>query len=122
MNFSEHKSEFTVGVVLVLLLLLLLNPFDILMLSNTSMIVLALFVVAFLVFVGLVWRFHAVDERELAHQHAAARISYALGVNVLAIGIVVQSFMHELNLWLPLALGVMVLAKICASIYYKRKY
>jgi ABC-type nickel/cobalt efflux system permease component RcnA len=122
MNISEHKGEITAGVVLVLLLLLLLNPFDVLMLSNTSMMVLALFVVAFLVFVGLVWRSRAVDERELAHQHAAARISYALGVNVIAIGIVVQSYMYELNLWLPMALGVMVLAKIGASIYYKQKH
>jgi signal transduction histidine kinase len=122
MNISENKSELLTGSILVVLLLLLLNPFDVLMLSNTSVMVLALFVVAFLVFVGLVWRSRAVDERELAHQHAAARVSYALGVNVLAIGIVVQSYMYELNFWLPLALGVMVLAKICASIYYKKKY
>ncbi|PJE74379.1 MAG: hypothetical protein COV01_01280 [Candidatus Taylorbacteria bacterium CG10_big_fil_rev_8_21_14_0_10_41_48] len=122
MNFSENKGEIIAGAVLVLLLLLLFNPFGFIMLSNTSMMVLALFVVAFLVFIGLVWRSRATDERELAHQHAAARISYALGVNVLAVGIVVQSFMHELNLWLPLALGVMVLAKICASIYYKHKH
>jgi len=122
MNFSEHKSELGAGAALILLLLFLLNPFDVLMLSNTSMMVLAVFVVAFLIFVGLVWRSRAVDERELAHQHATARISYALGVNVLAIGIVAQSLTYTLDVWLPLALGIMVLAKIGASIYYKQKH
>jgi len=122
MNFSEFRGEIVASSLLVILLFLVLNPFDILMLSNIYMMLLALFVVAFLVFLGLIWRARATDERELSHQHAASKISYTFGVNILAIGIVFQALAHTLDPWLATSLGVMVLGKIIATAYYKHKH
>lgn len=122
MSVSEYKGEIMAGVVLIMLLLAVLNPFDFLMLDTAYMMFLGLFVVVLFAFLVLVWRSRATDERELAHQHAAAKISYTLGVNVLAIGIVVQTLSHTLDPWLAFALGVMVLGKIGATIYYKHKH
>lgn len=103
------------------LLALLGDPFDFFMLDMTMMLVVALFAAAFLTFGALVWLENADDERAQAHRAHVGHIAYLSGAAVLAVGIVVEALNHTLDPWLPAALGVMVLVKLGARLYYERK-
>ncbi len=77
-----------------------------------SMAALAILVVAFIVFIV---REQPRDEREVLHSLKGGQVSYLLGAIVLLVGIVVQSFAHNLDPYLPLALGVMIIAKLVST-------
>jgi len=85
------------------------------------MMVLGLIVV-FFVFASFVWRENARDEREGLHKMMAGRIAFLAGTATLVIAIIIQSFRHELDFWLVLTLGIMILAKIIGLLYGRIKY
>lgn len=125
MNIFKELSvkELAVGGVVILLLFVLSNPFDLYMLSMAEMLTLALLVAAFLAFATLLWKERGViDEREAAHQALVGRIAYIAGATVLVVVIVFQTFTHTLDMTLVFALGVMVFAKIIGSAYVRTRY
>ena len=79
-------------------------------------------VVVFVVFASFVWKENSRDEREGLHKMIAGRIAFLVGAALLVIGIVVQSFKHELDFWMVCTLGAMILAKIIGRIYGRIKY
>ena len=107
------------GAVVLLSLILLLNPFDILMLSMGAMMVLTLFVVAVFAFAAFVWREQAHDEREALLVGRAGRVAYLSGAGILTLGIILETLSRSLDIWLPIALGGMVLTKMAMSAYYQ---
>lgn len=114
-------GELAVGVVFILLLFVLLNPFDWWMPTMTAMTLTAALVVVFAIFTAFVWRERPHDEREHVHRSFAGRLGFLAGTVVLVAGIVVQEFAHKLDPWLPLALGAMVIAKIVGFVYSRTK-
>jgi len=125
MNFlSEFKTrEVLLGLVVIVLAILLANPFKLYMLSMAGMMTLALLVAAFLAFAALVWgEGKAGDERDVAHQAIVGRIAYLAGSTVLLVSIVVQTLSHKLDITLVLALGVMVLAKVIGAAYVRSRF
>ncbi|MBI3589373.1 MAG: hypothetical protein HY093_03110 [Candidatus Liptonbacteria bacterium] len=52
----------------------------------------------------------------------ADRIAFLVGTATLVIAIIIQSFRHELDVWLVVTLGVMILAKISGLLYGRIKY
>jgi len=86
------------------------------------MVVLGLTLVIFALFAIFIWRENTKDEREGLHKMMAGRIAFLAGTSVLVIGISIQSFRHELDFWLVLTLGIMILAKIIGLIYSRIKY
>lgn len=116
---SRHMQEFVIGTLLLLVTVLLVNPFGIVMLDMTAMAILTLLIVLYIAFAALIWREHAADERESLHRFAQARVAYLTGTGVLLLGIIVQSLQYTLDPWLPAALGMMVLGKIAAHVYYQ---
>lgn len=108
------------GGIVILLLIMLINPFDILMLDMGVMMVLSLFAVSVMAFAALVWRERSRDEREALLVGSAGRIAYLTGAGVLSVGIIVQTIAHDLDIWLVLALGLMIVSKLLATVYYQK--
>lgn len=81
-------------------------------LMTLSMSALAILVLAFIFFIV---REQPRDEREVLHSLKGGQVSYLVGAIVLLVGIVVQSFAHDLDLYLPLTLGVMIIAKLLST-------
>jgi putative transcriptional regulator len=107
---------------LVVLLVLLVNPFDLLMPSRVTMLLLGGIGAFSLLFTSFIWKETAQDERENLHRLLAGRASFLAGAATLLMGIIIQTFSHRLDPWLVIALGAMVLTKILTRWYSRSKY
>ena len=108
--------------ILLLLLLALVNPFGLWMPKQFEMICTVLVIVFFVLFAVSMLREKTHDEREELHRFIAARFAYFVGAGMLVLGIVIQTFMHHLTFWLPLALGGMLVAKSFGRWYAERRH
>lgn len=117
----NSTGEIVLGVVILGILVVFLNPTHLLMPDSVNTMLMLGLVVAFLVFVGLVWREKADDERVMIHIQKAGRLSFLTGTTILVAGIVAQAGKHEVDVWLVLALAGMVLAKLVARMYHNLK-
>lgn len=118
----NYKKEIAVGGIFIIFLVGLLNPGDIFMPTMTQMALLAAATVVFVVFAALIWRERGGDERDRLHRLIADRIAFLSTASVLMLALVVQGFMHMIDPWLPISLGVMVLGKIGGLLYSKKNY
>jgi len=114
---KDTLIELVISLSFIVLLVLLLNPFNFWMPTSIQMLLIALVVIVFALFASFVWREKARDEREEYHKMTAGRIGYLAGIAILVLGVVVQAFAHALDPWLVSALGVMVITKIVALVY-----
>lgn len=119
---NNNRKEITVAAILIILLIVLLNPGDILMPTMTQMAIMASATVVFAVFIVLIWRERGGDERDQFHRLFADRVGFLVGSVTLMIGIIIQSFQHSLDPWLPIVLGALVIGKVVALIYGNNKY
>ena len=115
-------QESAVSLILIVLLALFLNPFGFWMPNALLMMMMLGLVVVFVVFASFVWKENARDEREGLHKMIAGRIAFLVGTALLVVGIIVQSFKHELDFWLIFTLGTMILAKIIGLVYGRIKH
>ena len=115
-------KETMLSSVIIALLLLFINPLDVFgMPSASQMILLGVFAVLFMIFIAFVWQEHPADERESHHVFLAGRMAFLVGSGVLACGIIVQLSLHALDVWLPIALGSMLLSKMATLMYVRTK-
>lgn len=122
MEKNNFTQEIALAVVLIVLLVALLEPFGLFM---TPMVLMSLSVILFIVvalFAALIWREHALDEREALHRSASDRAAFLAGSLFLAGIIVYQVSNHTLNGALIAALALMVGVKIAARIYNRLKH
>ncbi len=115
-------TEGIIALVLAVLLVFLVNPFDLFMPSMMQTLAVALAGLLFLLFAGFVWREQAEDEREELHRFLAARFAYLIGMGVLMLAVLIQSFAHMLDPWIIAALIGMLIAKVAGRMYAKSKY
>ena len=113
--------ELTAGVIILIILAVFLNPTHLLMPDSVNTMLLLGLIVVFLVFVGMIWREKADDERDSLHIQKAGRYSFLAGSIILVVGIVVQATKHEIDPWLLFALSGMVLTKLISRIYHNFK-
>lgn len=118
-NFA---AEVVVSLILVIFLILLLNPLDLFMPQPIHMMMIIGLALIFFIFVSLVWREKAADERESLHRYIAGRFAYLTGVTILTAGVIVQSLRHALDSWLVVTLVAMILAKTIGSLYGRIRY
>ena len=109
--------ERIVAIILIILLILIGNPF---MFWMPSMILTTILVVtAALIFVwaGFILTEKAHDEREEWHRTHAGRAAYLSAAAVLTVALVYQGFTHTIDLWIPATLAVMIIVKLFARLY-----
>ncbi len=62
------------------------------------------------------------DERDALHRYMASRAAFLLGLGVLALGTLWQTYTHRLDSWLLGALIAITLGKIAGLLYGRHKY
>lgn len=115
-------TEIGISAILLILIGLLTDSFSFWMPQGLYMVFTVLFTVVFVLFVTLVWREKARDEREYLHRYIASRYAYLAGVISLVVGILVQSFSHNIDPWMAITLAVMVFAKMIGLIYSRNRH
>ena len=117
----SQKLELGIVIILVVLLILLMNPFGLLMNDMVTTIFLACLLGAFAAFTSLLWKESPNDEREDKHRLVAGRVGFFVGATILVLAIILQSWDHNLDYWLVFALGGMALGKTLARIYLSKR-
>ena len=117
---NSKVLEWFVSLALVVLLVFLINPFDAWMADMTLMVCLTVVAVLVVVFAAFVLREDASDEREIQHRMYAGRAAYLSGIGILTIALLFQGLRHNIDAWIAIALGGMVLAKLGARWYTDR--
>lgn len=114
-------SQIIIAAVLIGLSVIILNPMDLLMSSSMEKMLIIGLISSFLLFVATLWNEKARDEREHIHRALAGRISFLVGTSILFLGILIQSFHHNVDPWLIYALSGMVISKIVSRLYSNNK-
>lgn len=117
---NNFKIEFVISLVLIVLTVFLLNPFHFWMPTMLHMVVMALTLVIFALFAVFILREKVRDEREVSNRMFSGRVAFLTGSAVLTVGILIQSLKHVVDIWLVIALVVMVLSKLVSGIYSDR--
>ncbi len=109
--------EIIAALILIALLTLLADPYDFFMPTMIVQIIAGIAVVVFGILAGLLLKEHAGDEREEKHICLAGRVAFLAGSSVLLLGIIMQVLSDKLDIWLVIALVVMVVGKVGTRIY-----
>lgn len=107
-------AEYLIASALVILLGLLANPFMVWMPSPAQMMVVLVAAILAIVYGGFVYKEGMGDERETLHRMLAGRAAFLTSVAVLTTALIVQGLQHNIDLWIPAALAVTILAKLIA--------
>jgi hypothetical protein len=119
MKYSMVK-ESGAAVILLVLLVLLINPYHVWMPDMVHMMAVTALLLVFGFFASIILREGARDEREGTHRMYAGRTAFLVGSLLLIAGICYQSIQGALDVWLPIILVAMILAKIGSRIYTDR--
>jgi heme/copper-type cytochrome/quinol oxidase subunit 2 len=117
----SNLGEIAVSVVFLLLLVMKLDPFDLLMPTRVQMIIICLVVAAFGLYSAVLFRQKARDEREAQHLYRASHFAYIGGTAILVAAITVQSFLGQTDPWLFGILAAMVIIKMVTLIWSRMK-
>lgn len=110
-------KEIVVPLALIVLAVLLLNPFHFWMPDMMVMSMLAITLVVFGIFASFVLGEKVADERDGAHRTLAGRNAFLTGSTVLMLGIVTEAYAHSVDPWLVIALIAMTVVKIATRIW-----
>lgn len=119
---KKSIGEFVTGIILLVLLLLVLNPFRLWMANMTVDLILVLLLCSFGLFAAYLLQEKVADEREERHRLLSGRIAFLSGSAVLVVGIIANELAGKSDPWLFLALVVMVIAKMATRIYTDRTH
>lgn len=117
---KSNLTETLVAVTLLIVTVLLLNPFDFWMPNMLAMGMLAVLFVLFAVFAGFVMREEGGDERDVQHRALSGRNAFLAGSGVLIAGIVLQGLAHAIDPWLVGTLMTMIVVKIGTRLWSDR--
>lgn len=109
------------AIILIGLLTLLSDPFMLWMPGFAQMMTLLGAAILACIWAGFVMYENTIDERDALHRMNAGRMAYLSGIAILTIALIVQGFAHDIDPWISIALGVMVLVKL-TSRFYSDKY
>lgn len=114
---KNNTKEIIITVLIVLISLLLLNPFDFWMPNMMISLILIVTLVLFGFFASFILREKVIDERDGTHRTLAGRNAFLIGSGVILVGILVQAYQHNVDTWLVVALIVMIITKISSRIW-----
>lgn len=121
MKDASLRAEIVVSLLMIGLLVVFLNPFNILMTPMVAATIIAGLIATFALFAVFFWHEQSRDEREHIHRLTAGRIAFLTGTSLLVLGIVYQTTQHTLDPWLVATLGVMIIAKLAGIVYARLK-
>src|SRR3989338_6971913 len=114
---KNNIKETVVAICLIVIAILILNPFHFWMPDMMVMGILAVALALFGMFASFILRERVVDERDAVHRTLAGRNAFLSGGAVLMLGIIIQGYTHSVDPWLVISLITMILAKICTRIW-----
>lgn len=118
MKTMKNKfQEIIITICLVLVTILLLNPFHFWMPNMMVMIVLALTLVLFGIFASFILREKIFDERDAVHSSLAGRNAFLVGSATLTLAIIIEEWNGRLDPWLVIVFIIMLLTKIVTRIW-----
>ena len=109
---NKITKEIIVSLTLIVLAVLLLNPFHFWMQDMMVMGMLVALLVLFGIFASFILKETIVDERDDVNRSLAGRNAFLGGSTVLMLGIGIQGYTHSIDPWLVIALIVMIIIKI----------
>lgn len=114
---KNNLSQTLVAILLVATAILLLNPFHFWMPDMLVVCTLVSALILFGIYASFILREKSFDERDSVHKTLAGRNAFITGSMVLIIGIAVQGYTHAVDIWLVVALIVMIFTKIGTRIW-----
>jgi len=110
-------KEIIVPFTLIVLAVLLLNPFHFWMPDMMVMGMLVALLVIFGIFASFILKEKVFDERDDVNRSLAGRNAFLAGSAILMLGIVIQGYSHKVDSWLVVALIVMIIVKITTRLW-----
>jgi hypothetical protein len=120
MSTTLKSFERIVAVVLIILLILIGNPFMFWMPSMVLVTALVVLTALLFVWMGFVLTEKAHDEREHSHRSHAGRAAYMGAAGMLTAALLYQGLTHTIDPWIPATLGVMIVAKLFTRFFAER--
>ena len=117
---NKTLLERVVAIILIVLLVMIGNPFMFWMPSMMLTVILVVIAALTFAWIGFFLSETARDEREVAHRTHAGRTSYLSAAVVLTIALVYQGFMDKIDIWIPFTLAVMIISKLIARFYVEK--
>lgn len=118
----KHVRTNTISIILVLLLILLINPFYFYMPTVAVMSILLAVFIIFVLYAGFIWNEQRRDEREEALSAQSSKAAFLAGSGVLLATILFQQItIGTINIFLIIALGVMILVKLYARLIFEKR-
>ncbi|MCR4281251.1 MAG: hypothetical protein NUV88_02895 [Candidatus Kaiserbacteria bacterium] len=114
---ANKLFHISTAVVLVVLLVLLTDPFMLWMPAQAQTAVLLGAAILACLWAGFVMYESANDEREMLHKMHAGRVAYLSGIAVLTLALIFQGLAHDIDPWVSSALAAMVISKLVARLY-----
>ncbi len=109
---NKITKEIIVPLTLVVITILLLNPFNFWMPDMMVMGMLVALLILFGIFASFILQEKVFDERDAVNRSLAGRNAFLSGSAILMLGIVIQGYSHKVDSWLVIALVVMIIVKI----------
>ncbi len=117
---KNNIKETIITLCLIIVAILLLNPFHFWMPDMMVMGMLACALVLFAIFASFVLREKALDERDNVHRTLAGRNAFLGGSAILMLGIIIQGYSHSVDPWLVLTLITMIIVKMVSRFWSDR--
>ena len=111
--FAESALLAALSVVLILLI----DPYNIMMKLMLSGAVLVVLVVLYTVKFIVIFREKPQDERDLAHRFRSSGVSYYTVSILLFIGVLVESLTGDIDSWLVVSLAGLFVSKLVSMVY-----
>lgn len=118
---SKEIKSIIVAALIIPTLILVINPGGLWMPDMVQMTLAVVFLILFSVFAVFVMGERTNDEREQLHKLLAGHTAFLIGSALLAIAVLVQAMNHDIDPWLVVALGGMILTKLIGMIWAHRK-
>lgn len=121
-KLNESAAEIVISILLLISIFCLTDPFRTMMGEMLETYVSVLLILFTVLFIGMLWKEKARDEREQAHRILISRAGFIAGMASVTIAIIAQMLEHRLDGWLIVILGSMVITKLFALIIVKRRF
>ena len=119
---NKSIQETSVSIILIALLVLIANPYNLWMPNMVHLMVLGGAVGVFGLFAAFIFKEKVADERESSHRMLSGRVAFLSGSALLVVGIIYQSLNDKLDIWLPFILVVMIITKLGTRFYSDKNY